>query len=591
MKYLKKIITLFICTAIVLSVCGCNGTQPSPAPSDSGGSSLPEGSYFSVVFYDMGHGDAAIVECDGKYMLIDGGSKADSQKMYAILKEKNIPHLDYIVATGTSDEHIGGLAGALNFATAGSTFCSSNSFSSEAFMDFKKYADKNGGGITVPNAGNRYELGAAQAEFIWVDKSSSPALAVKIIYGETAFLFAGDITAESEKQLLESNSNLKADVLKVADHGSDNATTSGFLRSVSPQFAVISAEGSRLYPGEETLSLLEVASVKLYRTDLNGDISCTSDGKTVTFTAQKQAKEDQLFKSGQKTVEKEPDKEEKQQTEPEKTPAVTTTPKPTTAPTTQPTAQPTATPTVNIFADELYEANLLTNLVSAYGSVKNKSLYMQTEFINGYFMVDDSIALLNTSIDNFGHCTYNGWYKGYNFYDNGTRVVQQVFAEQLDGDKIVPGQQDIAGYFMYEEDVEYIGREGEDYLFRVTTYSTPYTITVDGMSLAVKKIQWPLDPGSDQIEFIYGEWVEGQDILNCWADGSPMRMVNVYVDIYENGEHKSLYRPFWLPVTWELVVDSMAYQLYTYMDSNYTQPYSYPGDYTNYDLYVTNSVG
>jgi hypothetical protein len=123
-----------------------------------------------------------------------------------------------------------------------------------------------------------------------------------------------------------------------------------------------------------------------------------------------------------------------------------------------------------------------------------------------------------------------------------------------------------------------------------TTSGKNKTLTVTkGEALCYKVRAYTVVDG----EYIYGEWVEGQDILNAWTmDGSPMKMVNVYVDLYNGGEHVSLYRPFYIPVSWELAIDSMVHQVYTYMDANYTQPYVYPGDDAgSYDLYVTNAVG
>lgn len=607
MRILKKLLTASVALALTISMCACGGTQPAPSPAPQPDeNTLPEGSTFSITFFDTAQADAALVECDGSYMLIDGGNKSDSQKMYAILKEKNIPHLDYVVASCISAEHTGGLAGALNFATADTTFAPVDENQSEAFSDFKKYADKNGGGITVPVAGNRYKLGSAEIEFVAVDNSgyADSSIILKVNYGETFFLFTGDTKEAVEKAVIDNGADVKATVLKISDHGSDNATSTAFLRQVSPEAAVISTAGAGGYPGEETMSLLEIASVPVYRTDLHGDIVCVSDGKTVTFTTEKEADEAALYKPAEASVKeteekKEAEKEAEEKKETEATPAPTAkptttpepTPKPTPKATPKPTPEPTKKPTTNISTDELYEANLITNLVSAYGSVKTSTFNMGTEFISGYFMAGDQIAHLRTGIPESGQCTYHGWYNGYDFYDNGTRVAQVAYVEKLDGDRIVPGQQSLASYFMHEEDVEYIGRDGEDHIFEVKTYNTPYRITIDGMSLAVKKVEWDNAPDTETIDYIYGEWVEGRDILDCWNNGSGMKMVNVYVDVYENGEHISLYRPFYLPLNWELEVDCMKYQVYTYMDENYTQEYKYPGDGVNYDLYITNSVG
>ena len=60
---------------------------------------LPADSTFSIHFIDVGQADAALVECDGHYMLIDGGNKADSNVIYSVLRNANVPKLDIVVGT------------------------------------------------------------------------------------------------------------------------------------------------------------------------------------------------------------------------------------------------------------------------------------------------------------------------------------------------------------------------------------------------------------------------------------------------------------------------------------------------------------
>lgn len=79
----------------------------------------PEESSFEVHYIDVGQGDCSLIICDGHAMLIDGGEASESSKVYAYLKAHEISYLDYIVATHAHSDHIGGLSGALNYATVG----------------------------------------------------------------------------------------------------------------------------------------------------------------------------------------------------------------------------------------------------------------------------------------------------------------------------------------------------------------------------------------------------------------------------------------------------------------------------------------
>lgn len=264
---------------------------------------IAEGSTFNVHFIDVGQADAALIECDEHYMLIDGGNKEDSDIMYSVLKDKGISNLDIVVGTHAHEDHIGGLAGALNYATADVVLCPVTEYDSKAFEDFKKYADSRGNGIVVPNIGDTYKLGSANIRILGVNCESdvnNTSIVLKIEYGETSFIFTGDADRETEQKIINSEVELSATVLKVGHHGSDTSTSYVWLNEIMPQYAVISVGKNNSYnhPTDEVLSRLHDADVTTFRTDLNGDIYATSDGKSVTFTTDKSVGEDEIFKAG-----------------------------------------------------------------------------------------------------------------------------------------------------------------------------------------------------------------------------------------------------------------------------------------------------
>ena len=249
-------------------------------------------SSFSIHFIDVGQGDAALIECNGEYMLIDGGEASESSKIYSVLKQRGVTNLKLLVASHGHSDHVGGLSGALNYTKAETILCSVKAYDSSTFQSFEKYANQSGG-IRIPKVGDVYSLGSAEVEILGVNSErndhNDTSIVLKITCGETTFLFTGDINRPAEQVILESGKNLSATVLKVPHHGSEYATTYPFLREVMPQYAVISAGAGNPYghPTEATLSRLRDAGATVYRTDLQGDIYCISDGKTVTFTVEK----------------------------------------------------------------------------------------------------------------------------------------------------------------------------------------------------------------------------------------------------------------------------------------------------------------
>ena len=247
-----------------------------------------------IHYLDVGQADAALVICDDATMLIDGGNKADSSFIYAYLEDQNVTHLDYIIATHAHEDHVGGLAGALNYATAGIAYCPVTSYNSKAFSNFVKYLDNQGVEITLPSAGDSFMLGSASVEILAPitypqSGTNNSSIVLRIVYGNTSFLFTGDIEREAEYEILDAGYDLGSTVLKVAHHGSDTSTTYPFLREVMPTYAIISVGKGNSYghPSEATLSKLRDADVIVFRTDLSGTIICTSDGATVSFSTTK----------------------------------------------------------------------------------------------------------------------------------------------------------------------------------------------------------------------------------------------------------------------------------------------------------------
>ncbi len=271
-----------------------------PQGSDSGDLSRPEqpptvGESFEVHFIDVGQADAALILCDGKSMLIDGGNVADSDVIYTYLKKHNITYLDYVVCSHAHEDHVGGLSGALTAADAGKVLAPVTSYDSKAFRNFASLATEKGGGIVIPNAGETFMLGSATVTVLGpirtYDDTNDTSIVLRIQYGSTSFLFTGDMESTAEKDLLDAGIDLHADVLKLGHHGSSTSTSYRFLREVAPTYGIISAGTDNQYghPHEEVLSRLRDAEVTLFRTDLQGDILCISDGTDLTFQPQRNA--------------------------------------------------------------------------------------------------------------------------------------------------------------------------------------------------------------------------------------------------------------------------------------------------------------
>lgn len=277
--YMRKILSITLAFLLTLALF----ISPSATLAVN---AVEEDSSFEVHFIDVGQADAALVLCDDSAMLIDGGNAADSNLIYSYLKKLKVKELDYIVCTHAHEDHVGGLAGALNYATVDTALCPVTSYDSKAFKNFVKYLDKQDVEITVPEAGDTYELGSAEFEILGPieideDDPNNTSIVLRIVYGETSFLFTGDAGRDEESDILDEDYELESTVLKVGHHGSDTSTSYKFLNEVLPKYAVISVGEGNSYghPTEDTLSRLRDADVKVLRTDMQATSSARATAK------------------------------------------------------------------------------------------------------------------------------------------------------------------------------------------------------------------------------------------------------------------------------------------------------------------------
>ena len=177
-------------------------------------------------------------------------------------------------------------------------YAPTKTYASSIFDKFVYYTDQQRLDITIPAPGDEIPLGQAKVTVLGPVKSypdaNNTSIVLRVTYGETSFLFTGDMETEAENDMLDywgETVNWKTDVLKVGHHCSNSSTGYRFLNEVNPTYGVISlgVDNSYGHPHKEPMSRLKQAGVTILRTDELGTIQAVSDGREVTLTWEKQS--------------------------------------------------------------------------------------------------------------------------------------------------------------------------------------------------------------------------------------------------------------------------------------------------------------
>jgi competence protein ComEC len=258
----------------------------------SSNSSVSVNNQLKVHFINVGQADSILIQQGSSSMLIDAGNNGDSETVKNYISNQGITKLDYVIGTHPHEDHLGGLDYVINNFQIGNIYMPKVTSTTKTFEDVVNSIQAKGMQVTIPVPGYSFKLGEVDCKILAPNSSSyedvnNYSIVIKVTFGNNTFMFDGDAKQLSETEMLNKGFDVKADVLKVAHHGSSSSTSDEFLKKVNPKYAVISVGKDNDYghPHKETMDRLKDSGITVYRTDECGTIICTSDGNNISFNS------------------------------------------------------------------------------------------------------------------------------------------------------------------------------------------------------------------------------------------------------------------------------------------------------------------
>ncbi len=258
-----------------------------------------------ITFLDVGQGDAIFLEfSDGKTMMIDGGpstktSNAGERMIVPFLRRQGISSIDRALITHPHNDHMAGLEAVLEEYPVRRVDDSGQKATSNVYRRLMELLRAKDIPLQRVQAGDT--LGGYEKVRLYVlhpriesvhstnrrrvRNLNDGSVVIKLVYGETSFLFTGDVEKGGERELLSDfGAFLDADVLKIGHHGSSTSSSLSFLQKVTPRFGVISVGKFNKFshPSREVLARFEELQVEVYRTDEHGAVVLESDGRNIS---------------------------------------------------------------------------------------------------------------------------------------------------------------------------------------------------------------------------------------------------------------------------------------------------------------------
>ncbi len=236
----------------------------------------------------VGYGDCLLLRGpDGETAMVDCGPRDAGEKIAGFLGDHGIKRLDLLVLTHPHPDHIDGLAGFIDNVEIGRILESGLEYDDSLHAELLQRAAEKGIPVSQLAPGMRIEALGENVDWEVIHLGgfhnlNEASAVMRLQYGERVLLLMGDAEVKAERLLLETlgPEGLRADMVKVGHHA--NVSDPGFIAAMTAEAALVTlGENPWDAPNDDTLAAWQASGALILRTDLHGDISVVTDGKSL----------------------------------------------------------------------------------------------------------------------------------------------------------------------------------------------------------------------------------------------------------------------------------------------------------------------
>jgi competence protein ComEC len=248
---------------------------------------LPRGRVTFVMF-DVGQGDSLFLQTpSGRQVLMDAGPDLSVLTRLGEVMPKTDRTIDLLILSHPHLDHLAAFPEILRRYRVKAVMLAGMQYPGERYREMLEEMQKKHVQILIPDPLKDLDLGdGIVLDVLWPepgffgrqtdeDAVNNTSVALRVLFDNQSILLAGDMEEPEEAAILKSGADVSATILKIAHHGSKTSTSTGFLLSVDPELALISAGRNNKFrhPNSEILERLSHFKIPTRITKDEGSIA------------------------------------------------------------------------------------------------------------------------------------------------------------------------------------------------------------------------------------------------------------------------------------------------------------------------------